>query len=87
MEQNPRKFCRKCLLEDIAADEFLDNMRTYLEGLDEAVKAEDKVYKERLSACRSCEKLNEGICKLCGCFVEYRAAMKNKACPDLIPKW
>lgn len=79
--------CRKCLLSDYAGEEYLEHMRVYLSGLDEALKADDKLYEERLKACRDCQNLMEGLCKVCGCFVEYRAAMKHKCCPDIHPKW
>lgn len=87
MEQNPRRICKKCLLQDFAPEEYLENMRVYLQGLDEEIKTEEAVYKDRLSYCEECDKLNEGICRICGCFVEYRAAIKIKRCPDIQPKW
>ncbi|MCI6019094.1 MAG: DUF6171 family protein [Clostridiales bacterium] len=27
------------------------------------------------------------MCRICGCFVEMRAAIKVKSCPDVVPKW
>lgn len=87
MEQNPRRICKKCFLTDFAPEEYLNNMRAYLDGLDEEIKAEKDVYEERLSHCEGCDKLNEGICRICGCFVEYRAAIKLKRCPDIHPRW
>lgn len=87
MEENKKRFCKKCLLQDFAPEEYLENMRLYLQGLDEEVKVEEVIYKDRLSHCTGCDKLNEGICRICGCFVEYRAAMKIKHCPDIHPKW
>lgn len=87
MEQNPKRICKKCLLQDFAPEEYLENMRAYLQGLDEEIKTEDMIYRDRLSYCEECDKLNEGICRICGCFVEYRAAIKIKRCPDIYPKW
>jgi hypothetical protein len=87
MDQKNKKPCRKCLLADIAPEEFLNNMRIYLQGLDESVKTEEQTYRMRLSHCEQCDNLTEGICRLCGCFVEYRAAIQKKACPDIRPRW
>jgi len=87
MEQNKTKMCRKCLLEDFAPEEYIKNMRTYIDGLAEDVRTEADVYNMRLEICRECEYLYEGMCKICGCFVEYRAAIKARSCPDLVPRW
>lgn len=87
MEQIKSKMCRKCLLEDFAPEEYIRNMRTYVEGLEEEIKADSTLYSKRLKICRECENLYEGMCKLCGCFVEYRAALKIKSCPDIVPRW
>ncbi len=87
MDQQNKKPCRKCLLADIAPEEFLNNMRIYLRGLDESIKTQEQTYQRRLSYCEQCDYLEEGICRLCGCFVEYRAAIKKKGCPAIRPKW
>ena len=87
MEQNQKRICKKCFLKDFAPEEYLNNMRAYLGGLDDEIKVEEEIYQERLSYCEACDKLNEGICRICGCFVEYRAAIKLKKCPDIRPKW
>lgn len=87
MEQNGKRMCKRCLLQDFAPEEYLENMRIYLNGLDETTKAEDSLYRERLSHCEECTNLNEGICRICGCFVEFRAAIKIKTCPAVHPLW
>lgn len=87
MEPDKKRICKKCLLQDFAPEEYLESMRIYLNGLDEGVKTEDTLYRDRLSRCEECDKLSEGLCRLCGCFVEYRAAIKHKKCPDSYPKW
>lgn len=87
MDKENRRVCKKCLLQDIAPDEYLENMRIYLMGLDDDIKTEKTLYKERLAHCKKCDNLIEGLCRLCGCFVEYRAAINHKACPDIHPKW
>ncbi|MBR4914941.1 MAG: hypothetical protein IKZ42_06660 [Clostridiales bacterium] len=39
----------------------------------------------RLSVCKECEKINQGTCLACGCYVEIRAALKAGKCP--YSKW
>ena len=87
MEQNIKRICKKCLLQDFAPEEYLEHMRIYLAGLDEETRTEESLYRERLSQCEACINLNEGICRICGCFVEYRAAIKIKTCPAVHSKW
>lgn len=86
-EGNAQRFCRKCLLSDIAEEDFLKNMRIYIEGLDPDIKVCPEVYQERLILCRECDSLISGMCRVCGCFVEYRAAVKKNHCPGIERKW
>lgn len=55
--------------------------------LPEDEKAEEAVRKERLSFCQTCDKLINGTCSLCGCYVELRAAKRRMACPHVPQKW
>ncbi|MBQ6303648.1 MAG: hypothetical protein IJK83_06440 [Clostridiales bacterium] len=59
-----------------------------VEGI-RALPAEDLVSEEiesvRLGYCRQCDKINQGTCLACGCFVEIRAATKKGRCP--YKKW
>lgn len=87
MERMDRSICKKCLLADFAPEEYLENMRVYLKGLSDESKVEDREYQQRLRTCVSCVNLIEGICRKCGCFVEFRAAMKEKHCPDSLRRW
>lgn len=87
MEPNEKRICKKCLLQDFAPEEYLEHMRIYLMGLDDAAKTDEPLYRDRLIKCEACDNLNEGICRICGCFVEYRAAIKRKTCPDVHPRW
>lgn len=87
MEQNEKRRCKRCLLQDIAPEEYLEHMKIYLNGLDEDTKVDELLYHERLLKCQECDNLKEGLCRICGCFVEYRAAIRIKTCPDIHPKW
>lgn len=81
------RFCRKCLLDEIfEADEYR-NMQDYIENIDKHIKTEENEYKRRLDLCVNCENLINGMCRICGCFVEMRAAVKKNYCPDIENKW
>lgn len=49
---------------------------------------DDSVKKERISICNSCDKLNKiRQCKVCKCFVDFKATLKSEKCPDKPSKW
>lgn len=80
------KPCR-CLLFETGEKELLENIREYISGLDENVKADEETYRRRLSLCEKCEKLQNGVCLKCGCYVEMRAAVRNNRCPSENKYW
>lgn len=82
-----QRFCRQCLLREMDEKEAFQNLYTYLEHLPSDDKVPDEVYEERLNTCKGCSQLLSGMCRLCGCYVELRAAMKVRGCPQLPPKW
>lgn len=42
----------------------------------------EDIYQERLLACRSCPKLEDGTtCRVCGCIVPVVAKLKERGCP------
>ena len=59
---------------------------TNLVLLDVKFNSEEE-YRRRLDCCRRCEQLSQGLCRLCGCFVEARAAGKNAFCPHVPGCW
>ena len=79
------KPCTRCLLKDYSKEVY---ERLIVEGL-KALPEEDIVSGDvtaaRLSVCEACEKLNQGTCLACGCYVEIRAALKAGKCP--YSKW
>lgn len=79
--------CRKCLLEDFGESELLKSVQDYIALLSEEDKAEDSIREKRLNLCRVCPNLLNGMCRVCGCFVEARTAKKYQSCPDSPPKW
>ena len=82
-----RRFCRKCLTREMEQTEYFRTLHEYIAHLDADLKVDDEVYEERLALCKQCEKLYQGMCRICGCYVELRAAMKIRACPDVPARW
>lgn len=81
------RFCKKCLLDKVLKEEEYLHMKRYIEGIDSYIKTEDVEYQRRLDICIKCENLINGMCKICGCFVEMRAAVRKNYCPDIDKKW
>ena len=77
-----QRFCRKCLLKDFDEAKYHELIKKELDWMDDEMKAPDDLYAKRLKICEECEKLNQGTCLSCGCFVELRAAAKKAACPN-----
>ncbi|MCM1055252.1 MAG: DUF6171 family protein [Bacteroides sp.] len=78
--------CR-CLLKDTPETELLQNIREYISGLDEDIRTDDASYKKRLALCEKCDRLMNGMCLKCGCYVEMRAAVKSNRCPSEKKYW
>ena len=80
------KPCR-CLLFEAGQEELARTIAEYVAGLDEAIRTGEAEYQARLAICRRCEQLMNGTCRLCGCYVEARAAKKGMQCPMVPPLW
>ena len=87
LQNEPRRFCRKCLLQDMDETSFYERLRRHIANLDEDLKVCDEEYARRLDCCRACDNLMSGMCRICGCYVELRAVMKKNICPMVHPKW
>lgn len=79
------RVCRRCLTSEMDEAEYFKNLHDYIENLDSDSKASPEKYKERLSVCKGCDLLVNGMCGACGCFVELRAALIKNSCP--YDKW
>ena len=82
-----RRYCKKCLLRDMDWSDYFQNMYDYIKNIPAKDKVPDEEYERRLSICRECEWLLEGMCRVCGCYVEMRAAMKVRGCPQTPDRW
>lgn len=83
MEKKP---CKRCLLSDMGGQVYEERIKKLLLLMDKEIKAEEALYEERLSVCRSCERLSggettAGTCLACGCYAELRASVKKNRCP------
>lgn len=87
IEGKNQRYCRKCLLREMDEKEYFENLYDYMERLDEDLKVNNEEYERRLSICKDCEKLLNGMCIICGCYVELRALMKKNSCPNVEKKW
>lgn len=74
--------CKKCLLLEAGEKAVFNTVSEYLENLDKDLKVSSTEYKKRLDLCRKCDSLISGMCLKCGCYVEIRAALKNKSCAN-----
>jgi hypothetical protein len=82
-----QRFCKKCLLDELFEEKEYQHLQDYINNLDKHIKTEDEEYKKRLGICMQCDNLINGMCKICGCFVEMRAAVKKNYCPDIEKYW
>jgi hypothetical protein len=80
-----RKPCIKCSPQDDGEEKYRERLNSYLRSLPDAIKAPPEEYDRRLIICRDCGELMNGVCLLCGCYVEMRAAKETQYCPDY--KW
>lgn len=83
---DPRKQCR-CLLKEAGEAEMAASIAEYVALLDESVRTPAAAYQARLALCQACPELLNGTCRLCGCYVETRAAKKAQQCPMVPPRW
>ena len=84
----PKPFCRRCLLEDMPSQAALAaSIRDLIALLPEDKRAPREETARRLRQCRDCDQLRSGMCALCGCYVELRAAKGRMGCPALPPRW
>lgn len=84
-EELPRRICRKCLTADMDEKKYFENLHAYIANLDEELKVDQPLYDKRLAVCKDCNLLADGMCRVCGCYVELRAVMWKNACP--YEKW
>ncbi len=74
--------CRLCTDFEQEGEALRDQLVKYISSLSVEDKVDDLLYQERLEICETCEAMNQGLCKYCGCFVIVRAVKKKMSCPN-----
>ncbi|MEK5038264.1 DUF6171 family protein [Sporosarcina sp. FSL K6-3457] len=80
--------CKGCsqsvIVSDVEIQQLIKEQLQY-----EIDIVEDNLYNKRLAVCKSCPSLvYDTTCGYCGCFVQFRAKLINKQCPNPSgPKW
>ncbi len=62
--------------------ELKSKIETYISDIKQENRTTEEVYNNRLMVCETCDKLINGVCGVCGCFVLVRAAMLNQSCSN-----
>ena len=81
-DKENRPVCRKCLLAELGEDEYFATLREYIANYPEEKSVPQEEYARRLSICRECDRLANGMCAVCGCYVELRALKNGQHCPE-----
>jgi len=68
------------LLQEGQGEDLYRSVMEYISAIPLEEKAPKEEYKRRLGMCKVCDYLTNGMCALCGCFVEIRAAKVNQRC-------
>lgn len=79
--------CIKCLSSGLSDAEYFKSVSSYIANIPEELKTPEELYAKRLEHCKKCQYMMNGLCRLCGCFVEIRAASINSYCPNKNPYW
>lgn len=87
MEKEDWRFCKKCLVRDFDQGELFRTMQEYIAHIEEDIKTPQEEYERRLCICTACDSLMNGMCGVCGCYVEMRAAVAQHYCPAVQKKW
>lgn len=81
------KDCVRCLYREMSDSQYARLLEGYIAHIPEEQKTPVSLYEERLARCKNCGNLINGMCRLCGCFVELRAAKIEQRCADTPEKW
>lgn len=79
--------CKRCLLSEFGSEDIKKTISELIEATPEEKKTDKSTYDKRLSICKECDELIEGMCRKCGCYVELRALQKVRKCPHENRKW
>lgn len=80
-EEKPDLRCRVCLVRESADENLKQVIARLIADIPGEGRTDPAEYEQRLEACRSCGELLAGTCRVCGCYVEARAAVERLRCP------
>ena len=83
----PRIPCKRCMIAGLREEEVLLRLSDYIDAIEPDKRAPQERYQARLAVCETCEQLSGGMCRECGCFVLYRAAIAGNDCPGILDRW
>lgn len=86
LRKNPR-YCRKCILDKITENDTEKALNRYILAIDEEIRTKADEYEKRLAICKACPMYQDGLCRVCGCFVKLRAAVRKNYCAAVEKKW
>jgi len=79
------EYCYKCLIKEWGNAEI--NIQDSLENIPPENKVSPQEHERRLSFCKQCKHLVNGMCTLCGFFVVVRAAKADQYCAKKERLW
>lgn len=85
--ENTTNVCKRCLIREMAEEGHIQSIQQYVDRIDEHLKTTKEEYEYRLACCKECDQLLSGMCRVCGCFVEMRAAVARHSCPGVDKRW
>lgn len=86
-DTNQKRLCKKCLLYDSPQAKYFTHLYEYINNLEDDIKVDDTEYDKRLNTCITCNDYLQGMCRVCGCFVELRAIIRENECAAPNKKW
>lgn len=72
--------CLRCRLHALA-EEDAKNISFYVQAIRPEDRAAEELVEKRLSVCFACEKRQTITCTACGCYIEFRASVRDGRCP------
>ena len=74
--------CRICEILGFSVDAYVEEALRRLESVASDRLCPEKEYARRLAVCAGCrERLGDGTCRMCGCYVVLRARLIDSRCP------
>jgi hypothetical protein len=83
----PIPVCPSCLKNEETEPDYRERLSRYLTGLPPEIKTPPEEYRRRLAVCAECAEYENGVCRICGCYTEMRAAKNALACPQKGEGW